>query len=533
MVGAMKHNLLLACLLAMAVSAAAQNVKVKVRAALYDRDLNVKPVPHLTIRLVPQVAGAQPVTIQTTLDGIAEVELAPGKYKVMTDKPVELFDKSYRWEVNAEFVNPQNTLELSNDNAKTAPLAGNRDARVDELAYQYKRVKDAAVLVWTEHGAYDGFVVDPKGLVLTANRSLEDATWLAVQVDDHRRFRAQVLASDKQKDIAVLRINPASAGEVASVQLSTDPGALLEGERVFTVENDNREKDKKLITGVVSKADTEEIISDLKSFYPGSPLFNSSGNVVGIAQLVEGKPYIRPINAASDALAQAKQKLSAVAPPSAELLPSPPTDQFPFEGLRAPGRGHWEKEFYFLEAGDFYVELITPVALYEAESQRYDDQLKDYKKHSKGRSSPPEEPEYKYDAVFTVGIYPKTKTPFWENMAQGSRGPVIQRYKTGFDKMRLLCGDKELTPIWPGRVVAGKGVHRNVVVADESSRGTYVYPYDSVGPQCGTVKLQVFSAKDPERPVEKVLDPKVVARLWEDYEPYRKLQGKAAPAASK
>jgi hypothetical protein len=520
---------LLAALGLLISAASAQNVKVTVRAALYDRDLNVKPVPRLEIKLVPQAPGAQPLTVQTTLDGVAETELPPGKYKLITERPVELFDKSYRWELDVEFAKAANLVELSNDNAKTTSLSGSREARVDELAYQYKRVKDASVLVWTEHGAYDGFVVDPAGLVLTANRPVEQATWLAVQVNDQRRLPAVVVASDKQNDIAVLRINPAASGNLPFTQLSSDPGALLEGERVFTVENTHRDKDKKLMTGVVSKADADEIVSDVKSIYPGSPLFNSSGNVVGIGQYVEGKPHIRPIAVASGTLAQARQKLQDP-PPSAQLLPSTPTDQFPFEGLRAPGRGHWEKEFYFLQVGDFYVELFTPVALYEAESERYDAQLSDYKKHSKGRNSPPPEPEYKYDPVFTIGVYPKTKTPFWENMAAGNRGPLIQRYKSGFDKLRLLCGDRELTPIWPGREVAGKGIHGRVVVADESSRGTYVYPHDAVTPKCGTVKLQVFSAKDPDHPLEKVLDPKVVARVWEDFEPYRKLQSQSAGA---
>jgi hypothetical protein len=129
----------------LATAAAAQNVKVKLRAALYDRDLNLKPIPHLLVKLTPADPAAKPVTVQTSLDGIAEVELPPGKYSVVTEKPVELFDKSYRWEFDADFVKPENTLELSNDNAKTAPLAGGREARVDELAYQYKRVRDTVV----------------------------------------------------------------------------------------------------------------------------------------------------------------------------------------------------------------------------------------------------------------------------------------------------------------------------------------------------------------------------------------------------
>ncbi len=525
--------LVFAFLLTLASAAAAQNVKVKVRAALYDRDLNVKPVPHLVVKLVPAAPGAQPLTLQTTLDGVAEVDLPAGRYKVVTEKPVELFDKSYRWEFDADFVKPVNTLELSNDNAQTTPLAGGREARVDELAFQYKRVKDAVVTVWTEHGAYDAFVVDPAGLVLTMQRPLERATWLAVQIDDRRRLPAVIAATDKEHDIAVLRINPSASGEIVSSQLSSDPGALIEGERVFSVENPDWQKNKKLITGVISKADAEEIVSDVKSSY-GSPVFNSSGNVVGVGQTFENKPRIRPIAVAAGALAEARKNLAASAPPSAQLLPTLPIDKFPFDGLRAPGRGHWEKDVYSFQTGDFFVELFTPVALYEAATENYEQRLKDYNKHSKGRGSPPAEPEHKYDPVFVVAAVPKTKMPFWENMAagQGNRGPVIRRYKTAVEKVRLLCGDKELTPIWPARLVAGMGYSRGVVLADESSMARYVYPHDVVSPQCGKVTLQIFSEKDPEHPLERVLDESVVTRIWQDFEPYRKIQAQPAGAAA-
>jgi hypothetical protein len=526
-----KRVYIVAFLSVLASAAAAQNVKVKMRAALYDRDLNVKPVPHLVVKLVPAAPGAQPMTVQTTLDGVAELDLAAGKYKIVTEKPVELFDKSYRWEFDADFVKPENTLELSNDNAQTAPLVAGREARVDELAYQYKRVKDAVVTVWTEHGAYDAFVVDPAGLVMTMQRPLERATWLAVQIDDRRRLPAVIAASDKEHDIAVLRINLSASGEIVSSQLSTDPGALIEGERVFTVENPDWQKNKKLVSGVVSKADAEEIVSDVKSSY-GSPLFNSSGNVVGVGRTIENKPMIQPIAMAAGALAEARQNLAATAPPSPQLLPTLPIDKFPFEGLRAPGRGHWEKDVYSFQAGDFYVELFTPVALYEAATDNYEQRLKEYNKHSQGRGSPPSEPEHKYEPVLVVAAVPKTKMPFWENMASGSgnRGPVIRRYKTAVEKLRLLCGEKELTPIWPGRLVAGMGVGRGVVLADESSMGRYVYAHDAASPQCGKVTLQIFSTKDPEHPLEKVLDGSVVTRIWQDFEPYRKIQAHQAAA---
>jgi len=526
----MKHSCIAALLLGLLASiAAAQNVKLKVRGALYDRDLNVKPIPHLALKLVPSAAGAQPISLQTSLDGVADVELPAGKYKVISEKPVEMFDKSYRWEVDAEFLKPENTLELSNDNAQITSLAAGRDARVDELAFQYKRVKDAVVTVWTEHGLYDGLIVDPAGLVLTAQRPLDGVNWITVQVDDRRRLAASIAAIDKEHDVALVRINPAS-GELAAAQLSTDPGALLEGERVFTIESPDKDKDKKLVTGVVSKADADEIVTDVKISY-GSPVFNSSGNIVGIARTVSNKVHVRPISITTGALTEAREKIAGSPPPSPDLLPVFPTDYFPSDSLRAPGRGRWEKDVYSFKLGDFYIELFTPISEYETSAENYEQVLKEYGKHPQGRTRPAE-PENKFEPILGFAIVPKTKVPFWENMARTTSSPVILRYKTGFKKMQLVCGDKDVTPIWPGHVVAGSGYRRNVVLADESSMGRYIYTYDSVSPQCGKVKMQIFSAKDGEPPLEKVLDDDTVKRIWQDFEPYRKLHAQSPSAPS-
>lgn len=505
---------------------AAQNVKVKVRAALYDRDLNLKPVPHLVVKLTP-ATGAQIVTLQTNLDGVGEGELQAGNYHVRTDSPVELFDKSYTWEFDTNFSRPETLLELSNDNAKTTSTTAGRDARVDELVYQYKRVKNNVVRVQTEVLTMDGLLVDSAGLVLTAQHPLEQATWLAVQVDDKRKLPAIVVAADKQRDFAVLRINPGTAGALVPAELSTDPGALIEGERVFTVETAAFDKKRQLHTGLISRADAKEIICDAKIQRPGGPLFNSSGNVVGISQYSGERFRVAPVAGANEVLAEARRKLASESAPPSRLLPTVPTESFPADSLRAPGRGHWEKEVYAFKAGDFDVELVTPIAQYEANTENYESEMKDYKKHPNGKSAPVE-PTHDYDVVLRVAVVPKTKMPFWENMANSAvsnrRAPAIWRYKNGFVKLRLLCGDREVDPIWPGRVTEGRAHGWNAVLVDESSGGRYVYPHDAISPQCGQVKLQIFSTKEPNLPVEKVLDAKQVTRIWDDFEAYRQAE---------
>jgi S1-C subfamily serine protease len=476
-------------------------VTVKVRAALYDRDLNVKPVPHLTIKLTPlDSPSAPPIVLKTSLDGLTEEQIPSGKYHLVTEKPVELFDKSHTWDFEVALTKPINTIELSNDNARITPLAGDRAVKVDELAAQYKRVKEGEVSVWTDHGIMQGLIVDKSGLVLTEEKGFEQTAWFSVQLDEQHRVAAVVAASDKNQDFAVLRINPAETGPLFVPQLSTDPGALVEGERVFSVATSLKEK--QLVTGVVSKVDANSIISDVKPAM-GSPLFSSTGNVVGITLLAENLKSYRTLPIASAAaIIDTARKNTSVAAPSPRLLPMLPTDFFPSDRLRASGRDHLEKEIYKFKTDLFEVELLTPVARYEAAVERYAEAVKEQARH-KGQA-PPTEPEYKYEPALIISA-----------VSQIKKGWGGFHFKGGFAKMRLLCGDKEVDPFWPSRKtqkIAGLGT---------TFHGWYWYTADAVSPKCNSVSIEFYTLEDPDKPQVKLLDPSVVTRIWQDFEPYR------------
>ena len=494
-------------------------VSLKIRAALYDRDLNIKPVPRLAVKLTPIAPSTGAAsTVITSLDGIAETPIAPGKYRVTTEKAAELFDKTYTWDVEAEFTKKDNLLELSNDNAKIQPVAAGRETHIDTLAAQYKSVKDAVVTVWTEDRAFDGTIIDARGLVLTVQHQLKGADWIAVQLDDERKLPAVKVAQDEQADVAVLQFDAKTAGAFPVVNISPDPEALVEGERLFTVENPGNERNKKLLTGVLSKADSDQIVSDIKVGYVGSPLFNSSGSEVGIAQFRDGKMVMRPIGSASKVIEEAKEMRGKFTAP-ARLLPVVPPAELASAELRAPGRGHWESEFYQFKLGDFYVDLITPVGAYEMRLDTYNAQMKEYGKHPKGHMQPTV-PDDKYPAALIVAVYPQTKAGYWENFGR-TAGPVHVHYKNGFSKLMLLCGDHVVEPVWPHRTLEEGGTSWNVVMSNESTGGRYVYRSDAIQPGCGTVKLRVVATKKEDEVLEKVLDEKVVQRIWEDYEPYR------------
>src|SRR3974390_2914151 len=113
----MKRNiawlLMLLCAVAVNGQELVGKVNLKVRAALYDRDLNIKPVPRLAVRLRPIApTSGEATTVVTSLDGIVETEIVPGRYRVTTEKGAELFDKSYKWDFEAEFRKKENALGL-------------------------------------------------------------------------------------------------------------------------------------------------------------------------------------------------------------------------------------------------------------------------------------------------------------------------------------------------------------------------------------------------------------------------------------
>lgn len=489
--------------------AAPEQVKVKIRAALYDRDLNVKPVPHLTIKLTPlDSPSSPPIILKTSLDGLTEEQVPSGKYHLVTEKPVELFDKSHIWDFEVALNNPVNTIELSNDNARISPLAGDRAVKVDELAAQYKRVKEGEVSVWTDQGIVQGLIVDKSGLVLTEEKGFEQAAWFSVQLDEQRRVTAAVVASDKEHDLAVLRINPAETGPLFVPQLSTDSGALVEGERAFSVVTSVKEK--QLVTGVVSKVDVNSIISDVKPCM-GCPLFNSTGTVVGITLLSENLKSFRTLPIASAAaIIDTARKNTLVAAPSPRLLPMVPGDYFPAESLRASGRDHLEKEIYKFKTESFAVELLTPVAKYEADSERYAAAVKEQSRR-KGQA-PPTEPEYKYEPTLTISAISQIKSGFMTGF----------RFKGGFAKMRLLCGGKEVDPIWPARIT------QHIAGVGNTFHGAYWYSADAVSPKCGSVSIEFFTLENPDKPEIKLLDPGVVAHIWQDFEPYRAAKSASA-----
>jgi S1-C subfamily serine protease len=534
-------------------------VKVHVHVILVDSELNQKPVPFLNIAFVK--GDKTPLDVKTGLDGAAETSLPPGTYTVTTTKPIDFDGKRYTWSVRVTLAGAEKTIDLTNENAKAednvaaAPVRS-AGASSGDLTEQFKRLKNTVVTVISESGHGTGFFVDGKGLILTNQHVVAQSQYLAVQFDRERKIAARLIASDPQKDVALLWVNMnALPGATPAVLARSSGGHVFveEGERVFTI-GSPLSLDKIITTGIISKVDAHTIMSDI-NINPGNsggPLFNNAGHVVGLttfgatAEKGPGVSGVVRIEEALQLLEENRGKATGT-PPPATLLPVEPLTPYPVEGLNAALQGDkFDIRPYYMSAGDFEIALSTPPFDYrekEEDRLRAERTQKKRNRRETNNSDSTQQDANREDAPrdweseaggnrAVLGIYavPKVREGFGSALSRGLRngyGAANLKFKADFQSMKLFCGEKEIQPIHPGRIPVTVNVHNaSVKLEDSTFKGVYFYPPDAVNPQCGTVKLAIYSSKS-EVPVIKVFEGNTTSRLWADFDAFRRADTEA------
>ncbi|HKB91923.1 MAG TPA: serine protease, partial [Opitutaceae bacterium] len=533
----MKRQLLgalLSLVCAFLTYAQAPVVKLKLHALLVDGQLNQRPVPFLVIILKGPGNSTGVTELKTGLDGLADKDLAAGKYLLSVTKPVDFDGKRYSWNMAVNLAGAEQTILLSNDNAKTESVPGAANSAAgSDLSEQFKRLKNSVVTVLTESGHGTGFFVDDRGLILTNQHVIANSDYLAVQFDPGHKIVAELLASDSQKDVALLWANMASFQTASAAPLAKhEEGkvAVQEGERVFTI-GSPLSLDKILTTGVVSKVEEHTLLSDV-NINPGNsggPLFNSAGVVIGLTTFGQhggSGPGVSGVVRIEDALAMIEQnrtKTSGSAP-SAVLLPVEPLKPFPLEGLKAvlvPDKYDWRP--YSMNVGDFYIELSTPPMEYRSQEEK---RLAAEKARAKRRKKQGQESDATtteeapknwesesggHKAIVSIVVMPKAKEGFWSGMGRAASGgltPANLKFKTDFYRMRLMCGAKEIAPIHPGKIPAAFALKTyGLNFTDSAAFGDYTYPPDAISPNCGQQRLEIFPSKNSTEPVVKIFDP--------------------------
>lgn len=162
-------------------------------------------------------------------------------------------------------------------------------------------------------GVGTGFIFDPRGYILTNNHVVSGATTLTVVTSDEKTYDAQLIGTDPDGDLAVIKIQ--GAGDFPTVPLG-DSGALVVGQPVVAIGNALALEGGPTVTaGVVSALNRTvqepppeqnssqagpflvDVIQTDTAINPGNsggPLLDAGGNVVGINTLgtVEAEPGV-------------------------------------------------------------------------------------------------------------------------------------------------------------------------------------------------------------------------------------------------
>jgi S1-C subfamily serine protease len=141
-------------------------------------------------------------------------------------------------------------------------------------------------------GAGSGFVIDPRGYILTNFHVVQNAQAISVTLGDRTNYQAKFIGADERNDIALVKIDPKE--KKLPVLTMGDSEGLLVGQRVLAIGNPFGFQST-LTTGVVSALgrtvqtgqttvidgaiQTDAAINQGNS---GGPLLNSHGEVIGI-----------------------------------------------------------------------------------------------------------------------------------------------------------------------------------------------------------------------------------------------------------
>jgi S1-C subfamily serine protease len=528
---------------------ATQDLSVlRVKVVLTNAGGTTTPVPRHALLVSANPASATPRQIVTGLDGTAEIRLRPGNYTVESDRAVRFEGNAYQWIQVVDVVAGRDTvLDLTTSNAETGGDVGADTATrpgESDPSFLLTTWQNSVVALWSPTTHASGFVVDANGLIATNQRIVGNAASVEVQLTSSLKVAAPVLLADPARDVAVLLIDAKTIASARPVPLSCGKDAqppAANGQEIFTIGVPLRQP-KRMTSGTLRRASAAGLDADLLigRGSAGGPVFTAGGDILGLTSLAGddarddlGTRLVRSANIC-DVVASARQKMSSVAAPSGAPLPVEPERPFSVDALKAASAGRaGSLNPYQVTAETFDVGFITPVLTYGA--QHLHEQMNREAGARKGSARAPEPPTVRplmdfsnwsdyvadYPPVLLVRVTPRLVEGFWTTVGrmaartQGVSLPPIKRVKSGFARLRAFCGETEVTPIHPFRIE--QRINENEAIYE----GLYVFDPGALNPQCGTVKLTLYSEKEPDKPETKVVDASLIQRIWDDFAGYR------------
>jgi S1-C subfamily serine protease len=216
----------------------------------------------------------------------------------------------------AHLTNAQRDAVLTDDesiNVRVYRQASPAVANILTKATQYDFFMDAVPV----EGAGSGFIIDPRGYILTNFHVVQEAQTIEVVLGDQSHYPAKVIGADQRNDVALVKIDPKGKNLIALTL--GDSSNLQVGQKVLAIGNPFGFQST-LTTGVVSALGRtvqtsqttfidEAIQTDaaINRGNSGGPLINSRGEVIGINSAIytpsgttAGIGFAIPINTAKN-----------------------------------------------------------------------------------------------------------------------------------------------------------------------------------------------------------------------------------------
>lgn len=532
---------------------------IRILAALVGKNMEVTPVPLHLLRLMP--AHGDTVSLRTSLDGRATLNVPPGPCELASLSSVSFLGALYRWDIMVSIVAGETTeITLTNDNAL---MVAEKDSSIqdgpassDPAAKIFLHFKRSIFRIQAGLSSGSGFLADTlDGVILTNAHVVEhcDPLEISVVMDESTRVRAQVLADDTNADIAVLRVSPELLGNIPRVKLQQVQGQApaVTGERLLAL-GFPLHQDLVMTTGIVSSVRAGAIISDvnLNPGNSGGPLLNLHGEAVAMTTFLDTDAQVGPgisgsilIDRAGPALVRAGTELLQTMPPAADRLPCMPLDRMDVARLKAYAAAAAPviyEPFENIELGGFDLSIQTPPQIFVTMKRLEKEIAKDRKKREE-LAGVPEEERYSETREFRdwtehVGDLISPVVSFRVIPAVGETGGsrllrlVVSsdlqaqiRFRADLRSIQVFRNREPVEPIRGGhvpvRILMETGWSSLKDVADQ---GFYVFDPEVFRPDsAGTPPSIVVAArdlKDPEKLKCCELHPDIVARIWNDFE---------------
>jgi S1-C subfamily serine protease len=537
---------------------------VEVVVAIVGEEMQIRPIPLLSLEVWRGTDTAR-TSVRTGLDGHATMTLPTGDYHIRSAQTPSIAGRRYQWVTDVHVIADKVThVELTNANAQvdSTIVATVTTARsiAPEIAL-YDRLKSGVLQVRADLSSGTGFMIDTlDGVVITNAHVVGNAEQVSVVLQTGTRVPAVVLAKNNDADVAVLRIPTAACPGCTRLHIArADPSGqvVVPGERVVAIGFPLFQRST-VTAGIVSTLRERAVISDvnINEGNSGGPLVNLQGEVVAINTFglasEKGGPglggsilLIRLLPILDSARAASLRHPA----PTLERLPMLDTAVYALTAMRSiADTASFDAYMKFgeLRFGDFVISTSTTLSKLVAYRQYQETVARDRRKRE-ARAGLSEDQLYSQFGEFhnwmeyvgnllapavTIEVSPRageTSGSSWGRVLSAMAGTPSGRakfeYKGDVQAVHWYRNGEPLVPVAGGRTpqVAFEN-NAWVVMNDVAYRGMYVFSPEAFAPDSNgappSIVLQIDDLKHYDRFILRELPPDLVARVWNDFQPY-------------